>query len=630
MDITFDRRTLQTALLQRFTLPTYQRDYRWESKHLQELLTDIQEQFLSNYESSHGRAEVAVYSPYFLGTIITTNGAAGKRSIIDGQQRLTTITVILTYLYRWSLENSGQYVANVEQLIRRTMYGDSEFNLEFDRDRFSLFKLLMDHPNLTGEELDKKVESIDGISPGTQQAYVLYNLVESFIADEIKDGLMSRFVDYLIDKVYLFEIGVPSEQDGHKVFVTMNDRGLRLAPLDLLKGFLLSNISDHEANASANKKWAECVRELRSLGRDEDVAFFKTWLRAQYAESTRGKSRGDAPADFELIGDGYHRWVVENANIIGLATSDDYYDLVERKIPFYVRQYIRIRKAESVYNADLAHVYYNGVRGLTLQAMLILSALDVNDTSAVIDKKIRLVSYYLDSITMARLLERKDNAYNNIKDIVFAMANRIRRGDLADIVQTLDKPFDEIEKTLSQIAAAHYYVFKRQDVLHILARMGDYLENALDLTNRVGFAGYVVRDQGAKTFDVEHIMPAPSDVLLGHEYDGAAVYTTDDDYTFRHLLGGLILLPRGRNRSMQDMNYPDKRLRYSTENVLAQTLTDEFYQNHPNVSKFITETGFPLQAESLFDGEAIVRRGKLYVAIGKQLWSRRLLHQIAE
>lgn len=593
------------------------------------MLSDIQDEFLNNYSPSDGRSKVSEYNPYFLGTIITTSGHDGKRSIVDGQQRLTTITIILSYLHRWKLDNPSESVANVEQLIRRTIYGDSEFNLEFDDDRCHLFKLLLDNTELKGPQLDDAVDSIPNISPSTREIYKLYHLVDSFISDDIKSGLVPRFVDYFIDKVYLFEIGVPSEQDGHKVFVTMNDRGLRLSPLDLLKGFFLSNISNHEKNASANFKWADCVRALRTLGRDEDSTFFKTWLRAQYAQSTRGKARGDAPADFEVIGDGYHRWAVDNQSLIGLNDSDDFYDLVERKIPFYVKQYIRIRKSEELYNSDFRHVYYNGSRNMTLQSMLILSALDINDTSAVIDKKINLISYFLDMLAVSRILERKDNAYNNIKDIVFSFTNRVRRKSVAEIVNIFEKPVEEFEKSIQKLNDLHYWSFKRQDLLFILSRFGDYLEESMDLTNKVGFPVYMTRDLGNKTFDIEHVVPSPNGILLGYDATNSAVYTAEDDYVFRNQLGGLILLPRGRNRSLKDMNYPDKRERYATENVLASSLTEEFYQNHPNVTKFIAESLLPLSPEPLFDAEAIFRRGRLYADIADRLWSKRALRIVA-
>jgi uncharacterized protein with ParB-like and HNH nuclease domain len=55
MEITFDRKTINTCLQQRFALPTFQREYRWQASHVQELLTDIQDEFASNYEATDSR-----------------------------------------------------------------------------------------------------------------------------------------------------------------------------------------------------------------------------------------------------------------------------------------------------------------------------------------------------------------------------------------------------------------------------------------------------------------------------------------------------------------------------------------------------------------------------------------------
>lgn len=98
--ITFDRRTVNEALQSKYTLPTYQREYKWTEKEFRELLTDLQDAFLQNYKSNHSRKDVSSYNEYFLGTIITTDSQNGQKLIIDGQQRLTTITLILTYLQR--------------------------------------------------------------------------------------------------------------------------------------------------------------------------------------------------------------------------------------------------------------------------------------------------------------------------------------------------------------------------------------------------------------------------------------------------------------------------------------------------------------------------------------------------
>lgn len=629
MEITFDRKSVNACLQQRFTLPTYQREYRWEVKHLQELLEDIQESFLNNYEPTHGRAQVGDYSPYFLGTIITTAASNGARSIIDGQQRLTTLTLLMVYLLRLAKEHPEWAMSDVEPLIRRRVFGDSLFNLEFDSDRKALIETLLDNPNIKGDDLDEHVDGIINISSGTRHAYIVYSNIDNFILDQVKDGLMDRLLDYIIERVYLFEIGVPSEQDGHKVFVTMNDRGLRLAPLDLLKGYLLSNISEPKANVLANHKWAECIKNLRSLGKDEDSAFLKTWLRAQYANSTRGKSRGDSPADFEMIGDAYHRWVVDNTDRLAIVNSDDFYDLVERRIPFYVTQYKRLKEAESVFSTEFPHVFYNGAKNISLQYMVILSCLDVDDTSAVIDKKIRLVSFYIDAFITSRAVSRRGNNYDNIKDPLFSLTRKLRRQSINGILDVLRPLMSEVSSNLDEVSGVHYWRHKRQDVLHFLSRIASFLEDGMDLTNKVGFSDYVSRARGVRTFDVEHAAPTTAGVSLGVDENGMEHVTDTDSYFIRNGLGSLLLLQRGRNRSMQNMSYPDKRERYATEGVLASSLTDGFYLNNPAVQKFIADKNLSLQSEPALSPQAIDRRMEVYKEIASLIWSANCLDEIA-
>lgn len=629
MEITFDRKTINTCLQQRFALPTFQREYRWQASHVQELLTDIQDQFRADYDATHSRAKVAEYNPYFLGTIITTTGLEGARLIIDGQQRLTTITMLLAYIHRYAKANPEKGIADVEPMLRRRVFGASTFNLEFDADRKEFFEIILDKPELNGSELDDTVESIAAITDSTKDLYKRFCEIDDLIADELKTESFARFVDYVIERVYLFEIGVPSEQDGHKVFVTMNDRGLRLAPLDLLKGHLLSNIDDNQMNTDANAKWSECIKALRDLGRDEDSVFFKTWLRAQYANTSRGKSRGDAPADFEILGDAYHRWVVENSAAIALNNSDDFYNLVVKDIPFYVSQYKRVKDFEVTYSPEFSHVFFNGAKGITLQHMVILAAIEPNDTSAVIDKKIKLISFYIDAFISSRVLTGKDNNYDNIKDQFFALAKQVRRKSVVDIKATLTTMMDEVAQSIPLVSNVSYKTIKRQDLLHLLARLATHLEDELELTNKVGFPEYINRTKGTKTFDVEHIVTAAHGVTIGQDDKEVEILTDGRTDGWRDRIGALILLPRGRNRSLKDKGYVEKRTVYATENVLALSLTDAFYQNNPNAAKFILEEGAPLAPVVSFTAQAEGERVNLYRWIAARIWDKASLNKIA-
>src|SRR5262249_21286706 len=82
----------------RYSIDYYQREYRWQTRQVRELLEDLSETFLGDYDYAHDRSEVQNYGHYFLGsTIVSRRG--NQTFIIDGQQRLTTLTLLLIYLH---------------------------------------------------------------------------------------------------------------------------------------------------------------------------------------------------------------------------------------------------------------------------------------------------------------------------------------------------------------------------------------------------------------------------------------------------------------------------------------------------------------------------------------------------
>ncbi|GLT23230.1 hypothetical protein GCM10007933_26930 [Zoogloea oryzae] len=630
MQITFDRKTVNTCLQQKFVLPTFQRDYKWEAKHLQELLTDIQEAFLSSWKPGHGRKDVLGYDNYFLGTIITTPVAQGGNAIVDGQQRITTLTLLLSYVHRLNRKLPDLEISPVDQNIRRRVAGQNEFNLDMDTPRHSLFDLLIDG-TLDDDDLAAQVESIPDKDSGTERLWALYQEIEKSLAAEIKDqGRLPHLFDFLTDCVCMFQIGVPCEQDGHKVFVTMNDRGLKLSPIDLLKGFLLSSISTNEENRAAHEMWTQCIQKLKALGNDEDSNFFKTWIRSKYANTSRGKKRGDAPGDFELIGDSYHRWVMDNKDLLGLKTSDDFSNLLTGTLPYYVDLYCRIKQSEQQYHENFPHVFFNGARDLTLQSMVILSAVKPTDTTSEATKKIKTISYFLDYLATIRVVNGKENTYDNIRDLIFELTKDIRDSDPGVLKTKLVSRIDSERDKIEGLRTASYDSIKRQDLLHLLSRLAEYLERALDLTNRVGFADYVDRSRDSRTFDIEHLLAnnfvqANSDISKA----GGTPFSSSSEFAAkRNGIGGLILLPRGRNRSMKDMAYTDKLQRYSGENILAQTLTDGFFLNQPNWAKFATETGIACAAIGYADSSTLDCRANFYVDLASKIWSKEQLERL--
>jgi len=622
MQITFDRKTINECLLQKFALPTFQRDYKWELKHLADLLTDIQEAFLSEWEKPHGRGEVLGYDFYFLGTIITTDVGKGGKAIIDGQQRITTLLLLMSYIHRIGMQHPDQNFSPVASTIRRQIAGKNQYNLEMDATRQRVFDVLLDD-KLSDDDLPDTIDSIPDLDPGSRKLWDLYQNIPSLISDVVKENNLVAFLaDYITERVCLFEIGVPKEQDGHKVFVTMNDRGLKLTPIDLLKGFLLSSIPIDSENKLAHASWTAVIRKLQEIGSDEDSNFIKTWLRAKYARTIRGKRRGDEPGDFELIGDSYHRWAMDNRDLLGLKTSDDFYNLLTSSLPFYSNIYVQLKKNEAEYSSDFPHVFYNGARGLTLQSMAVMSAIKVTDSASEVSAKIKGISYYLDHLATARVTQGKENTYDNIRDIIFEFSSEIRDLDKPALLTKLATKLATSDFVVS-VNELSYATAKRQDLLHLMARLADAAEQGMNLTNSVGFSNYIDRSKDNKNFDVEHLLAVKFDNINADiKKSGGKAFSTFSDFVFaRAHVGGLILLPRGRNRSLKAMAYSEKRERYASENVLASSLTDAFYLNNPGVANFLKETAIGLKPHPYIDGNAIKERGLAYQRIANLIWN---------
>src|SRR4051812_31642621 len=115
---------------QKYEIDFYQREYRWENKQIRELLEDLTNKFLDNFEPSHEPSEVENYENYFLGSIVLSK-KDGKKYIIDGQQRLTSISLLLIFLH--NIQRIGnQRKVNVSELIFSEKFGVKSFNMKVE------------------------------------------------------------------------------------------------------------------------------------------------------------------------------------------------------------------------------------------------------------------------------------------------------------------------------------------------------------------------------------------------------------------------------------------------------------------------------------------------------------------
>ncbi len=257
----------------KYSIDYYQREYKWQTKQVAELIDDLSTKFLESYEPGHERAAVAEYGHYFLGSIIISD-KDGQKFIIDGQQRLTTLTLLLIYLQH--LLQDTEQRSQLAELIFSQKFGKRSFNLDI-AERTACMEALYIGQEFVASDLPESLANI----------LARYSDIDESFPSELRDLALPGFVDWLIESVHLVEITAYSDDDAYTIFETMNDRGLSLTPADMLKGYLLANITDPDDRVRAGKVWKERISALMDLGKDEDADGIKSWLRSQYAESLR-------------------------------------------------------------------------------------------------------------------------------------------------------------------------------------------------------------------------------------------------------------------------------------------------------------------------------------------------------
>ncbi len=208
-------KTVQELLTNRYTLDYYQREYNWQKEQVAELLEDLTNKFLENREENHNFEVVDSYTHYFLGSIvISKKDETNERYIVDGQQRLTTLTLLLINLSRMSDNTADK--SEIGNLIFSDFSEESgkiSFNLDVP-ERARCMKALYEGKNFDDS---RETKSIRNIVAG-------FDYIKGNFPEELRGQKLPYFVDWLLDKVYFVEITAPADDNAYTMFETMKPR----------------------------------------------------------------------------------------------------------------------------------------------------------------------------------------------------------------------------------------------------------------------------------------------------------------------------------------------------------------------------------------------------------------------
>jgi hypothetical protein len=582
----------------KFAIDYYQREYRWETKQVTELIDDLAEKFQDSHEPGKERSAVEHYGHYFLGSIIISD-KDGHKFIIDGQQRLTSLTLLLIHIYR-QLDDEEQK-AQLADLIFSQKFGKRSFNLDVS-ERTACMEALF-----TGASFDEngQPESVVNILQRFQD-------IEEHFPEELLGEVLPYFADWLIENVHLVEITAYSDADAYTIFETMNDRGLSLTSTDMLKGYLLANITDAGRRTQASLVWRQHVVALQELGKEEDADAIKAWLRSQHAQTIRERKRGAQPRDFDLIGTEFHRWVHEHEKDLGLAGSASFARFIQEDFAFYAHWYQRIRRAAETLTQGQEPIHFNAQNNFTLQYPVLLAPLRRDDSEMEILRKLRVVSTYLDILIARRIWNWKATSYSTMQYSMFQLAILKVRGKSArDLAVLLTERLAAEQETFVSNDRFSLHGMNRPQIHLLLARMTEYVETRSGRASH--YAEYI---QGGKNgYEVEHIW-------ANYPERHADEFAHPSDFAeYRNRIGGLLLLPKSFNASYGGLPYAEKREHYLKWNLLAQSLHEKAYERDPGFRRFLEESKLPFRPHPEFRKVDLDTRQELYRKLAEQIWS---------
>ena len=283
------------SINKKYVVPRFQREFSWGEDEVNELWKDL----VSNISNKDGKLE---NQEYFIGSLVLVGeDKSTEFKIVDGQQRLTTITLLLSALLQSFIEIKREDLA-------RGLYTFIEGR---DVSNKKFFKLENENPK---PFLQNSIQNFDKVpaKPGTDEESTLlsaYNffvkrLQKNFLAKEFEDfwktskadeetklcAVLESIRDQALTFLKTIYITVGSEDEAYTIFETLNARGMNLSPVDLMKNEIFKVLVDEHPVDAAKFKWKSMYSTLaaREERIDIDIYVRHFWL-SNYEFATEDK-----------------------------------------------------------------------------------------------------------------------------------------------------------------------------------------------------------------------------------------------------------------------------------------------------------------------------------------------------
>lgn len=534
MNIQSDTQSLEsifTGVETRYAVPHYQRDYSWSHDHRLELWNDIYTAFTNN-------------SDYFLGSFVlnTENvDETGNLEIVDGQQRLTTLSTLFAVIR----DISNAYLDdpsvdafkainhidpnNKKQAKKAYLKSNQLIVHHSEPDNFFLQLNVKDQPIFRSkiqEEglplLLKEEQRAYTAEPRVMKAKKFFSkkIVEVFLARPDCFQQLERFITFCMTKLLLLRITVGSDTDAYLLFETLNDRGLDLSISDLVKNRLLMGCNGNAAKKEALlNKWNDLISKLQSSRfqahdflRFYWCAFHKNCTKKELYKEIKNELNGQ---DGELVLDKWN------------ASADFFCQITDKELKFPSTS-LHYGSIDSMY-AELNTMGYSVYLPFFLRLHRDKPTLLPRVTPICLSYLFRVIT--IGNFSAGRAEERFNNAIDAVKD---------KKNEDA-IIRCFTTDKESTDELFKERLRTHKFE-DNKSVRYLLSKI--HLHD-------VG-AGHPL----SSNVHLEHVLPQSASAWPSFNLDGRA----REDWVYN--IGNMTLLEDGINKSLQAKPFNEKVKRF--------------------------------------------------------------------
>lgn len=567
-----------------YAVPDYQREYVWETEQVEQLLTDINAELAGN--------DPATSPEYFIGSIVVCPGGDGVLELIDGQQRMTTLFLTLCAI-RDRLKALGESPSDAlgHQIAATSVDATG-------RDHFR-YRLDLQYED-SGDILVRIAKgTLDGAGSASTRSIAnirnAYTVALDFLKREFGDdaAALRAFYGYLINKVKLIRIQTKDVAKALKIFETINDRGVGLDSMDLLKNLLFMKAS-RDAFEKLKTHWKELQDIIFDMG-EKPLRFLRYFIFSRYDV--------DVLREDEIYG-----WFAKNEKLCGYAADPLGFAKELLRAAEAYRNFLRGYDQAGDKNRHLENLQLLGGKAARQHLILLLAGRHLPPD--LFDQLAREVEnlFFVYVITREPTRDFERNFARWAVDL-----RRITNE--AELEEFIARRFVPSRRELSvrfDDAFRRLYVGSVQQyrLRYILAKLTQHID--LRAYGETEGTKWLSRYTGGG-FEIEHILPQqPSEAAR-------AEFGAFEDQSITDRLGNLVLIEKSINASVGNRPYSQKRNIYRQ----SQLLLTKALVERPKVG---TSTKIDLAVADLepfteWNEAAVIKRQDMLTALAKSVWA---------